>query len=213
MYFVGDLTNNPRHAADNAGVLRGIMSAGEAVTFAINSRGTSFVVKAGAIGDFYATSVICMGYMALFIIEETNYFAKNEEEVTLPKHIKFASERGTKIEACDEAHLEQSCGKNAKLEEVDAIIAPVAATAASRHNQFRYHGYSSVINLLDLTSVAVPVEAPNMHIDVKKDTYGPLDQLDPDVQAEYDPEAYHGAPIAVQIIGRRLTEEKTLTLA
>jgi amidase len=28
-----------------------------------------------------------------------------------------------------------------------------------------------------------------------------------------DPEAYHGAPVAVQIIGRRLTEERTMAIA
>lgn len=28
-----------------------------------------------------------------------------------------------------------------------------------------------------------------------------------------DPEAYHGAPVAVQIVGRRLTEEKILVIA
>ena len=28
-----------------------------------------------------------------------------------------------------------------------------------------------------------------------------------------DPEAYHGAPVAVQIIGRRLTEERIMAIA
>jgi amidase len=28
-----------------------------------------------------------------------------------------------------------------------------------------------------------------------------------------DPEAYHGAPVAVQVIGRRLTEEKVMAIA
>jgi amidase len=28
-----------------------------------------------------------------------------------------------------------------------------------------------------------------------------------------DPEAYHGAPVAVQIIGRRLTEERVMAIA
>jgi amidase len=28
-----------------------------------------------------------------------------------------------------------------------------------------------------------------------------------------DPEAYHGAPVAVQIVGRRLTEEKIMAIA
>jgi amidase len=28
-----------------------------------------------------------------------------------------------------------------------------------------------------------------------------------------DPEAYHGAPVAVQIIGKRLTEERIMAIA
>jgi len=28
-----------------------------------------------------------------------------------------------------------------------------------------------------------------------------------------DPEAYHGAPVAVQIVGRRLTEERIMAIA
>lgn len=28
-----------------------------------------------------------------------------------------------------------------------------------------------------------------------------------------DPDAYHGAPVAVQIIGRRLTEERVMVIA
>lgn len=97
--------------------------------------------------------------------------------------------------------------------EVDAIIAPITATAAIRHNQFRYYGYASVINLLDFTSVVVPVTFADKSVDVKKADHQPLGQLDASVQAEYDPEAYHGAPVAVQVIGRRLTEEKTLAIA
>lgn len=28
-----------------------------------------------------------------------------------------------------------------------------------------------------------------------------------------DPDVYHGAPVAVQVIGRRLTEERVMTIA
>ena len=28
-----------------------------------------------------------------------------------------------------------------------------------------------------------------------------------------DPDVYHGAPVAIQVIGRRLTEEKTMAIA
>lgn len=104
--------------------------------------------------------------------------------------------------------LEDKLGK-----ELDAIIAPITATAAVRHNQFRYYGYASVINLLDFTSVVVPVTFADKSVDLKKVDYQSLGQLDATVQAEYDPEAYDGAPVAVQIIGRRLSEEKTLAIA
>jgi amidase len=104
--------------------------------------------------------------------------------------------------------LEEKLGK-----ELDAIIAPITATAAIRHNQFRYYGYASVINLLDFTSVVVPVTFADKIVDLKKVDYESLGQLDATVQAEYDPEAYDGAPVAVQVIGRRLSEEKTLAIA
>ncbi|KAJ5174695.1 Acetamidase [Penicillium canariense] len=104
--------------------------------------------------------------------------------------------------------LEEQQGK-----EVDAIIAPITATAAIRHNQFRYYGYASAINLLDFTSVVVPVTFADKKLDTKKEDYQPLSELDASVQAEYDPDAYHGAPVAVQVIGRRLSEERTLAIA
>lgn len=104
--------------------------------------------------------------------------------------------------------LEEQQGK-----ELDAIIAPITATAAVRHNQFRYYGYASVINLLDFTSVVVPVTFADKNLDSKKEDYQPLSELDGTVQAEYDPEAYHGAPVAIQVIGRRLSEERTLGIA
>ncbi|KAE8356021.1 Acetamidase [Aspergillus coremiiformis] len=97
--------------------------------------------------------------------------------------------------------------------ELDAIIAPVAPTAAIRHNQFRYYGYASIFNLLDLTSVVVPVTFADKTVDHKAGDYQPVNDIDRAVHAEYEPEVYHGAPVAVQIIGRRLSEERTLAIA
>ncbi|KAF2853523.1 acetamidase [Plenodomus tracheiphilus IPT5] len=97
--------------------------------------------------------------------------------------------------------------------ELDCIIAPITPTAAIRHNRFKYYGYASAINLLDFTSVVVPVTFADKSVDVKKKGYTPLNKLDEEVQAEYDPEAYHGAPVAVQVLGKRLSEEKTLAIA
>lgn len=96
---------------------------------------------------------------------------------------------------------------------LDAIIAPITPTAAIRHNRFKYYGYASVVNLLDFTSAVVPVTFADKNLDAKKEGYKPLNEMDAQVQEEYDPEAYHGAPVAVQVIGRRLSEEKTLAIA
>ncbi|CAG8362452.1 unnamed protein product [Penicillium salamii] len=97
--------------------------------------------------------------------------------------------------------------------ELDAIIAPVAATAAIRHGKFRYYGYSSVISLLDFTSAVVPVTFAQKSVDLKPSNYTPLNKLDAAVQAEYDPEVYDGAPVGLQVIGRRLSEERILVIA
>ncbi|KAH7075399.1 acetamidase [Paraphoma chrysanthemicola] len=97
--------------------------------------------------------------------------------------------------------------------ELDCIVAPISPTAAIRHNQFKYYGYASAINLLDFTSVVVPVTFADKSVDGKNESFKPVSNMDKTVQEEYDPEAYHGAPVAVQVIGRKLSEEKTLAIA
>ncbi|KAL6245427.1 Acetamidase [Rhinocladiella similis] len=111
-------------------------------------------------------------------------------------------------------YLEQWRLREAELgREIDAFVAPITPTAAIRHNQFKYYGYASAINLLDWTSVVVPVTFADKEKDKKQTDFKPLSDIDGIVQAEYDPEAYHGAPVAVQIVGRRLSEERTLAIA
>lgn len=115
--------------------------------------------------------------------------------------------------------------------ELDAIIMPVTATAAIRHNQFKYYGYATAINVLDFTSVVVPVTFADKSVDKRPDGFKPLTEMDGTVNAECklrpflgllefwtdvlvdDPEAYHGAPAAVQIVGRRFTEERIIAIA
>ncbi|KAF5872640.1 putative acetamidase protein [Botrytis fragariae] len=111
-------------------------------------------------------------------------------------------------------YLEQFRIMEEKLgREIDAIVTPVAATAAVRHDRFVYYGYTSVINLLDFTSVVVPVLFADKRVDGRREGYEGLNEVDGVVQGEYDPEAYHGAPVAVQIIGRKLTEERIMEIA
>jgi amidase len=75
--------------------------------------------------------------------------------------------------------VEETLGK-----EIDAIIAPITPTAAIRHNQFKYYGYGSAINLLDFMSVVVPVTFADKVIDKKCERYEPLNEMDGKVQAK-----------------------------
>jgi amidase len=43
-------------------------------------------------------------------------------------------------------------------------------------------------------------------------TFKALSDLDGKIQAEYDSAFYHGAPVSLQLAGRRLEEEKVLEM-
>lgn len=96
---------------------------------------------------------------------------------------------------------------------VDAIIAPLAPFAAARPNRYKSYGYSNIYNTLDYTSCVVPVTNVDKKVDVVNKTFKPVSELDRETQEDYDPELYHGAHVAVQIVGRRLQEEKVLALS
>ena len=70
---------------------------------------------------------------------------------------------------------------------VDAIICPVAPTLAPKHNETRWWGYTSYWNLADYPAAVFPVK--------KADSVVPGE-----------------LPICLQIVGRRLNEEKVLAM-
>ena len=50
-------------------------------------------------------------------------------------------------------------------------------------------------------------------VDVVNKSFKPVSEQDREIQEDYDPEIYHDAHVAVQLVGRRLQEEKVLALA
>lgn len=96
---------------------------------------------------------------------------------------------------------------------VDAIITPAFATAAPPHDTTRWWGYSSHWNLLDYPGVVFPtgkrVSAEDYADDIDA---GPpaRNEAEKFIREQWDPKTYEGAPISLQIIGRRHTEEKLL---
>jgi len=69
------------------------------------------------------------------------------------------------------------------------------------------------VNLLDYTSVVVPVTNVDKNVDKKLEDFKAVDETDQETQDTYDPEIYDGAHVSIQLVGRRLQEEKMLALA
>lgn len=55
-----------------------------------------------------------------------------------------------------------------------------------------------------------PVTTVDASKDVKDQTYKPVNEQDRFVYELYDPDVFDGAPVGLQLIGRRLQEEKVL---
>ncbi|KAL1960109.1 hypothetical protein VTO42DRAFT_281 [Malbranchea cinnamomea] len=96
---------------------------------------------------------------------------------------------------------------------VDGFLSPVAPWAAVMPSKYTYILYTLYVNTLDYTSVVFPVTKADKSIDVAPSDYTPLSDADKVVYDNYDPEIYHGAPVGLQLVGRRLQEEKMLALA
>lgn len=113
---------------------------------------------------------------------------------------------------------------------VDALFCPVAPHAAVKPTEFGYVGYSAFVNVLDYTSISIPVTLADKNVDVR--SANAADDCEHiqwdckfaccefrvllDTRANWwldDAETYDGAPVGVQLVGRRFHEEKILTLA
>lgn len=61
---------------------------------------------------------------------------------------------------------------------VDAIISPAAPFAAARPNKSLYINYTAFVNVLDYTTVIVPVTKVDKNVDKAYSDFEPLDELD-----------------------------------
>ncbi|OMP87419.1 Acetamidase [Diplodia seriata] len=98
---------------------------------------------------------------------------------------------------------------------VDVLLTPVMPHSAVPHRGCRWVGYTKVWNFLDYSAVVLPAGAVDKTVDAKADvaSYAPRNELDRWNWNLYDPEAMDGMPVGVQIVGRKLEEEKVLGAA
>ena len=113
----------------------------------------------------------------------------------------------------------------------------MAPFAAARPAYYTYYGYSAFINVLDYTSVVIPVTKVDKNVDKKLEDFKAVDEEDQktqdtckhtlllsfsgvregvsfaDLSFTDDPEIYDGAHVSVQLMGHKMQEEKMLGLA
>ncbi|KAI9696521.1 MAG: hypothetical protein M1820_008149 [Bogoriella megaspora] len=96
---------------------------------------------------------------------------------------------------------------------VDAVILPLAPHAAVIPGKYVHYTYSSIVNVLDYTTVVIPVTKADSKIDVFDSKYNPMSEKDMKNWKSYNAEMYDGAPASIQILCRRQEEEKVLSIA
>jgi hypothetical protein len=78
---------------------------------------------------------------------------------------------------------------------------------------FRPWGYLAIYNLLDYPAVTIPITHVDKEIDYADVGYKPVSDADKKNHDLYDPDLFHGMPVAVQLVGLPLMEEELLDVA
>jgi len=92
------------------------------------------------------------------------------------------------------------------------ILCPVGPGAAPPLDCAKYWGYTAQWNILDYPAIVFPVTKVDLEADRVDESYEPMNAKD-----EYNhklwqsgPEKYKGAPISLQLVGRRYEDEKVV---
>jgi Asp-tRNAAsn/Glu-tRNAGln amidotransferase A subunit and related amidases len=97
---------------------------------------------------------------------------------------------------------------------VDVLLSPTLPHTAVPHCKFRWVGYTKIWNFLDYPALTFPVDQVRADRDtLPAEPYVPRNPLDEWNWNLYDAEKVNGYPVNLQIIGKKLQEEKVLGAA
>lgn len=110
-------------------------------------------------------------------------------------------------------HWNQTISRTSTGRPVDAIISPVAPSLAPPHDTTVSWTYTSHWNLLDYPAAVFPV-GRYMGLEAEVPSSVPRNETEIAVHRQWTdaPERAVGLPVGLQIIGRRLNEEKVLAM-
>ena len=108
--------------------------------------------------------------------------------------------------------------KSAKTgEEIDILLTPVMPHSAVPHRKCRWVGYTKVFNFVDYPAIVIPAGQVSKELDGEAATetvsYQPRNPLDEWNWNLFDVDAMDGMPVGVQVVARRLNEERALGAA
>ncbi|KAL1896281.1 hypothetical protein Sste5346_004664 [Sporothrix stenoceras] len=117
-------------------------------------------------------------------------------------------------------HMERSTFQGKYLDRwnaagLDALLCPTIPFNTVKHGMFEHVGYTGVYNVLDYAAMSFPTglvvdKTIDQPVDVEHPDYTPLSESDKKVSAGYDADTMHGLPISLQLVARRLEEEKVI---
>ncbi|KAJ6437431.1 amidase [Purpureocillium lavendulum] len=97
---------------------------------------------------------------------------------------------------------------------IDAILCPTIPFPTVKSTTFKHVAYTGVFNVLDYSAVSF---ATGHHVDKSIDgldgTYEPLSDTCKAVNEEFDVDLLDGLPVSLQLVARRLEEEKVLAIS
>ncbi|KAI4651555.1 uncharacterized protein J4E79_009035 [Alternaria viburni] len=100
---------------------------------------------------------------------------------------------------------------------IDVLLTPVMPHSAVPHRKCRWVGYTKVFNFVDYPAVVLPAGEVSQELDreaaKKMGEYEPRNTLDEWNWKTFDLDTMDGMPIGIQVVARRLQEEKALGAA
>jgi amidase len=100
---------------------------------------------------------------------------------------------------------------------IDVLLTPVMPHSSVPHRKCRWVGYTKVFNVVDYPAVVIPAGAVSKELDGRTEAqmaaHKPRNPIDEWNWGNFDVDSMDGMPIGVQIVARRLEEEKVLGAA
>lgn len=114
---------------------------------------------------------------------------------------------------------------------IDALLSPSTPMSFFEHGKYKHAAYTCTWNLVNYTALSFPTNTTvDKDLDIYEDDFKPMTEVDSQVRNDCESrrdhinisadtdlldnaDAVHGMPMSLQVIGRRLEEEKVLAIA